>query len=261
MLEHFKKHYVLDYSLFAWFISHQPAVFFSQNKPATSNQPAVLFSQNKPAPAISHQPNEQVVHHYGKHVLCRALERLENARQRFCCAFFVKAHDKGHTIAFCMVNSLCRAPSSITHGEQTLPCVTCGARQTKVTDDMAGVTDGAPEETASKGLCRVAGMGRTAKNGTFAVRLTLSRTTIKTKNNKKIQHDEQLAGGHHTAPGTPAVGPPLHPHFSPPAASRSGGREREAVTASMRHYRRRPSSEGEGGVVLAVRHLDLSAHR
>jgi hypothetical protein len=46
-------------SLFAWLISHQPAVLFSHNKPATSNQPAVLFSQNKPAPAISHQPNEQ----------------------------------------------------------------------------------------------------------------------------------------------------------------------------------------------------------
>jgi hypothetical protein len=46
-------------SLFAWLISHQPAVLFSQNKPATSNQPAVLFSQNKPAPAISHQPTEQ----------------------------------------------------------------------------------------------------------------------------------------------------------------------------------------------------------
>jgi hypothetical protein len=45
--------------LFAWLISHQPAVLFSHNKPATSNQPAVLFSQNKPAPAISHQPNEQ----------------------------------------------------------------------------------------------------------------------------------------------------------------------------------------------------------
>jgi hypothetical protein len=40
-------------------MSHQPAVLFSQNKPATRNQPAVLFSQNKPAPAISHQPNEQ----------------------------------------------------------------------------------------------------------------------------------------------------------------------------------------------------------
>jgi hypothetical protein len=34
---------------------------FSQNKSATSNQPAVLFSQNKPAPAINHQPNEQAV--------------------------------------------------------------------------------------------------------------------------------------------------------------------------------------------------------
>jgi hypothetical protein len=45
--------------LFAWLISHQPAVLFSQNKSATSNQPAVLFSRNKPAPAISHQPTEQ----------------------------------------------------------------------------------------------------------------------------------------------------------------------------------------------------------
>jgi hypothetical protein len=46
-------------TLFAWLISHQPTVLFSQNKPATSNQAAVLFSQNKPAPTISHQPNEQ----------------------------------------------------------------------------------------------------------------------------------------------------------------------------------------------------------
>jgi hypothetical protein len=44
----------------AWLISHQPAVLFSQNKPATNNQPTVLFSQNKPAAAISHQPTEQV---------------------------------------------------------------------------------------------------------------------------------------------------------------------------------------------------------
>jgi hypothetical protein len=48
-------------TLFAWLISHHPAVFFSPNKPATSNQPAVLFSQNKSAPAISHQPTEQAV--------------------------------------------------------------------------------------------------------------------------------------------------------------------------------------------------------
>jgi hypothetical protein len=47
------------HSLFAWLISHQPAVLFSQNKPAISNQPAVLFSQTKSARAISHQPNEQ----------------------------------------------------------------------------------------------------------------------------------------------------------------------------------------------------------
>jgi hypothetical protein len=46
-------------AMFVWLISHQPAVLFSQNKPATSNQPTILFSQNKSAPAISHQPNEQ----------------------------------------------------------------------------------------------------------------------------------------------------------------------------------------------------------
>jgi hypothetical protein len=42
-------------------LAYQPPASstFSHNKPATSNQPAVLFSQNKPAPAISHQPTEQ----------------------------------------------------------------------------------------------------------------------------------------------------------------------------------------------------------
>jgi hypothetical protein len=51
--------YAKMFALFAWLISHQPAVLFSQNKPATSNHPAVLFSHSKPAPAISHQPTEQ----------------------------------------------------------------------------------------------------------------------------------------------------------------------------------------------------------
>jgi hypothetical protein len=49
-------------SLLSWLISHQKAVLFSQNKPATSNQPAVLFSQNKAAPAINHQPTEQAAY-------------------------------------------------------------------------------------------------------------------------------------------------------------------------------------------------------
>jgi hypothetical protein len=48
-------------TLFVSHISHQPTVFFSQNKPATSNQATVLFSQNKPAPAISNQPNEHAL--------------------------------------------------------------------------------------------------------------------------------------------------------------------------------------------------------
>jgi hypothetical protein len=42
-------------SVFAWLISHQPAVLSSQNKSATTNQPAVLFFQNEPVPTISHQ--------------------------------------------------------------------------------------------------------------------------------------------------------------------------------------------------------------
>jgi hypothetical protein len=46
--------------LFAWFISHQLAVLFSHNKPAT-NTPAVFFSENKLATVITHQPNEQAV--------------------------------------------------------------------------------------------------------------------------------------------------------------------------------------------------------
>jgi hypothetical protein len=52
-------------SLFVRLISHQPAVLFSQNKPATNNQPTVLFSHSKSAPAISHQPNEQAVSFLG----------------------------------------------------------------------------------------------------------------------------------------------------------------------------------------------------
>jgi hypothetical protein len=53
--------------MFVRLISHQPAILFSQNKPATSNQTAVLFSQNKSAPVISHQPNEQVqISHQGQ---------------------------------------------------------------------------------------------------------------------------------------------------------------------------------------------------
>jgi hypothetical protein len=53
-------HHVIESdSLFVRLISHQPIVFFYQNKPVTSNQPAVFFSQNKSAPGITNQPNEQ----------------------------------------------------------------------------------------------------------------------------------------------------------------------------------------------------------
>jgi hypothetical protein len=59
-------HLATSNALFARLISHQPAVLFSHNKPATSNQPAVLFSQNKSAPVISHQPTEQAVKLLGR---------------------------------------------------------------------------------------------------------------------------------------------------------------------------------------------------
>jgi hypothetical protein len=62
--------------VFAWFINHQTEVLFSQINPATSNQPAVLFSQNKPASAISHQPTEQTAN-----FRCSSLEGGKNLRQ------------------------------------------------------------------------------------------------------------------------------------------------------------------------------------
>jgi hypothetical protein len=51
-------------ALFAWLISHQPAVLFSQTKPATNNQPAVLFSQNKSAPTTSQASRSAVSFKY-----------------------------------------------------------------------------------------------------------------------------------------------------------------------------------------------------
>jgi hypothetical protein len=73
--------------MFAWLISHQPAVPFSKNKPATNNQKTVLFSHNKSASTISHQPNEQAQkqHHAGcedssrniiKKLRCRKLDTI-----------------------------------------------------------------------------------------------------------------------------------------------------------------------------------------
>jgi hypothetical protein len=57
---HYSATELQSFTLFVWLISHQPAVFFSQNKPATSNQSAVLFSQNKSAAATS-QTNRLLV--------------------------------------------------------------------------------------------------------------------------------------------------------------------------------------------------------
>jgi hypothetical protein len=41
------------FGLFAWLISHQPAVLFSHNKPVITNQPAVLLSE---LTSTSHKP-------------------------------------------------------------------------------------------------------------------------------------------------------------------------------------------------------------
>jgi dihydroorotase-like cyclic amidohydrolase len=38
-------------------LAYQPAVLFSQKRPATNNQPTILFSLNKPA--TNHQANEE----------------------------------------------------------------------------------------------------------------------------------------------------------------------------------------------------------
>jgi hypothetical protein len=35
--------------MFVWLISHQPAVFFSQNKPTTDHQPTILNQHHQPA--------------------------------------------------------------------------------------------------------------------------------------------------------------------------------------------------------------------
>jgi hypothetical protein len=69
----------LTIALFAWLISHQPALLFSQNKPAISNQPAVLFSQNKSALATGHQLNEQDAEWRGAHRSWIGLEILSIA--------------------------------------------------------------------------------------------------------------------------------------------------------------------------------------
>jgi hypothetical protein len=56
-------------------------------------------------------------------VALRETVGLKNARQTLCRAFFIEAHGKGHTVAFCTVKSLCRAPRLTKHGKESLPCV------------------------------------------------------------------------------------------------------------------------------------------
>jgi hypothetical protein len=60
------------------------STFLSQQ---TNNQPAVLFSQNKPAPAISHQPTEQAVLSYDRErrIFWTSLFHWHLARSIHCC--------------------------------------------------------------------------------------------------------------------------------------------------------------------------------
>jgi hypothetical protein len=57
-----KGHFVLSACSLGLSTTSQQYFSLRMNQPSTTsrNQPAVLFSQNKPAPAISHQPTEQV---------------------------------------------------------------------------------------------------------------------------------------------------------------------------------------------------------
>jgi hypothetical protein len=70
-------------TLFAWLISHQPAVLFSHNEPATSNQPAVLFSQkNQHQPSATSQPNRLRLGRFwlGRRSVCLAVMRKQRDR-------------------------------------------------------------------------------------------------------------------------------------------------------------------------------------
>jgi hypothetical protein len=55
---------VLLYALFVWLFSHQPALLFSQNKPAISQQYFPLTTNQHQPSATCHRPNEQAGNFY-----------------------------------------------------------------------------------------------------------------------------------------------------------------------------------------------------
>jgi hypothetical protein len=59
-------------TVFVWFISHQLAVLFSQNKSDTNNQLAVLLSENKPALATSQTNRLEVCSSVTKHLIVKS---------------------------------------------------------------------------------------------------------------------------------------------------------------------------------------------
>jgi hypothetical protein len=58
--------------------AYQPPAICTFLSEQTSNQPAVLFSQNKPAPAISHQPTEHAADSYAENGMIRVKKLKKN---------------------------------------------------------------------------------------------------------------------------------------------------------------------------------------
>jgi hypothetical protein len=98
-----------------------------------------------------------------------ALPCATSARQTLCRAFFVGAHGKGRTVAFCTVKPLCRAPRLTTHGRQSLSCVF-----SQRTAKKNQLTAPAPNSVGHPLPC--AGSKTHGKHGLFAVRLPGKRT-------------------------------------------------------------------------------------
>jgi hypothetical protein len=105
-------------------ISHQPAVLFSQNKPATSNQPAVLFSQNKSASAISHQPNEQatgLIMSDRGHSRSREIHRLPAVRTKGAAVQRTKMQKIHHKKKTKVARSICVGSTVQCKGDKVCP--------------------------------------------------------------------------------------------------------------------------------------------
>jgi hypothetical protein len=97
--------------------------------------------------------------HYGKQWVCAAgaRQRSKKARQTLCRAFFVEAHGKGHTVAFCMVKPLCVRRVWQRTVKNLCRAFFHDARQKKASDGAGAkrhVTAFAVRQQKNAGLCR-----------------------------------------------------------------------------------------------------------